>query len=73
MLNNLKAEYMRKGIQPFRGVMEALNCSEKTARNKLNGVTELTISEATKIINNTFKDDGFSIEYLFVSDNRHTA
>lgn len=31
MLNNLKSEYTRKGIEPYKGIMNALDCSEKTA------------------------------------------
>ncbi len=73
MLNNLKAEYMRKNIQPYKGIMGALGCSEKTARNKLNGATDVTITEAFKIINKNFKDDGLSLEYLFASDNQSAS
>ena len=68
MLNNLKAEFVRKGIEPYKGVMSALSCAEKTARNKLNGVTPITVPEACKIIDHSFKDDGFRIEYLFKDD-----
>lgn len=70
MLNNLKAEYTRKGIIPRVGVMTALKCSEKTARNKLDGKTPITIPEAIKIRDNDFKDEKFSIDYLFASDNQ---
>lgn len=65
MLYNLKAEYTRKGIEPYKGVMNALGCSGKTARNKLNGTTSVTVPEACKIIEHSFKNDGLSIEYLF--------
>ena len=50
MLNNLKAEYVRKGIDPCKGVMNTINCSEKTARNKLNGVTPFTSKEGLRKI-----------------------
>ena len=70
MLNNLKAEYVRQGIEPYRGVMEDLKCSDKTARNKLNGCTAVTVSEAFIIIEKRFKGLGLSIEYLFQDDNR---
>ena len=70
MLNNLKAEYTRKGIIPKVGVMTALRCSEKTARNKLDGKTPITIPEAMKIMNNDFKNEKFTLEYLFASDNQ---
>ena len=68
MLNNLKAEYVRKGIKPYKGVMDSLGCSEKTARNKLNETCYVTVPEAFKIKATDFSDDNFSIEYLFQSD-----
>ena len=70
MLNNLKAEYIRKGIVPYKGVMIALGCSEKTARNKLTETCQTTVSEAVKIKAADFSKDDFSIEYLFKSDNK---
>ena len=48
------------------GVMNALCCSEKTARNKLNGVSPVTVPEAAKIINKYFPKH--SVEYLFIED-----
>lgn len=68
MLNNLKAEFTRKGMQPYKGVMQALGCSDKTARNKLNGRTPFTIPEAKKIIISYFPE--MSIEYLFATNNK---
>lgn len=68
MLNNLKAELVRKGIVPHKGIMSALSCSEVTARKKLNGVSPTTVPEAFKIIDYNFKDDNFSIEYLFLEE-----
>lgn len=68
MLLNLKAEYARKGKSPCRGVKNALLCSERTARNKINGITDVSVSEALKIIDADFKEDGFSVEYLFADD-----
>ena len=65
MLNNLKSEYTRKGIEPDKGIMNALDCSEKTAKKKLNGQKEITLLEALAIMQTDFKDDTFSIEYLF--------
>lgn len=68
MLYNLKAEFTRKNIKPYIGVMKILECSERTARNKINEVTPITVPEAVKILKTTFKDDGFTVEYLFASD-----
>lgn len=65
MLSNLKAEYVRKNIEPYVGVMKCLKCTEKTARNKLNGISPVTIPEANQIIKTDFANDGFTIDYLF--------
>lgn len=73
MLNNLKAEYIRKGIVPYKGIMRALGCSERTARNKLFGRTPVTVPEAYKIITSDFDNDGLSVEYLFQEDNSKSA
>ena len=69
MLNNLKAEYVRKGITPYKAVMKTLECSERTARNKLEEKYPITIPEALKIRNTDFAQDNFSLEYLFESSN----
>ncbi|MCI8403278.1 MAG: hypothetical protein HFE49_00080 [Clostridia bacterium] len=69
MLNNLKAEYVRKGIEPYKGIVEALKCTAKTARNKLNGESAVTVPEACKIIRHSFCNDDFTIEYLFSDSN----
>lgn len=68
MLGNLKAEYTRRGITPYMGIMSALGCSEKTARNKLDSVTPVTVPEACKIIEHSFKGENLSIEYLFAEN-----
>lgn len=68
MLSNLKAEYVRKGITPYKRVMNVLGCSEKTARNKLSEKCPTTVPEALKLKEKDFKDEQFSIEYLFATD-----
>ena len=35
MLNNLKSEYTRKGIEPYKGIMNVLDCSEKNSKEKV--------------------------------------
>ena len=51
MLNNLRAELVRKGFNtPSEAVAAALNCTQKTARNKLDGHSPVTVPEAEKII-----------------------
>lgn len=66
MLNNLRAELVRKGFNtPSEAVAAALNCTPKTARNKLDGISPVTVPEAVKIIEKYFANDNFTIEYLF--------
>lgn len=65
MLLNLKAEYVRKNIEPSVGVMNALGCTAKTAYNKLNCITPVTVQEAVKIKEKDFVSDNFTIDYLF--------
>lgn len=67
MLNNLKAEYVRKGLNPVQAMSTALGCSDKTARNKLDEKCPTTVTEAMKIIEKDFSGDEFSIDYLFES------
>lgn len=46
MLNNLRAELVRKGFNtPSEAVADALNCTPKTARNKLDGISPVTVPE----------------------------
>lgn len=66
MYNNLRAEFVRKNIQPHIGVSIALECSEKVAKNRLNGVSELTVCEAKKIKEKYFPN--MTIDYLFATE-----
>ncbi len=68
MLNNLKAELVRKNLVPERAVKTVLGCTAKTAKAKLNGESDFSISEAFKIVNSYFGDDNFSYEFLFKND-----
>lgn len=65
MLKNLKAEFERIGIKPHVGIMLAIDCSERTARNKLSGVSPFTLPEAVKICNKYFKRVKHPLETLF--------
>lgn len=67
MSNNLIAELIKKGVQPrevAKTIAQTIGVSEKTARNKINGVTDWTLPEAMKI-NEVCFDGAQSIEYLF--------
>lgn len=49
-MDNLKAEMQRNGLT-VRDIMATIGCSEKTARNKINGETDFTYPEAEKVRN----------------------
>ena len=63
MYNNLNAEFVRINVRPYVGVSQALECSERVARNRLNGQTPFTVNEATKIKEKYFPT--MTIDYLF--------
>ncbi len=66
MLNNLCAELVRKGYTtPAEAIAPIIKCTPKTARNKLTETSPFTVPEAVKIIEHFFREDNFSIEYLF--------
>jgi hypothetical protein len=65
VLLNLKGELIKKGKDPVAAIISAIGCSEKTARNKLNGIHSFTIPEAIKISSFCFKDDKFEYAWLF--------
>ena len=66
MFCNLKAEFARRNISPISKISSVLECSERTARNKMNGSTEMTVNEAKKIKIECFPE--LSLDYLFASD-----
>ncbi len=63
-MSNLSAEMARFGVSVYN-VQAVLDCSEKTARNKVNGSTEFTVAEAMKLRDAYFP--GLRLEYLFAS------
>lgn len=65
---NLEAEFARRNVTAYISVMNALNCSEKTARNKLNGTTSISLMDCVRIKNICFPYSGFSLDYLFETD-----
>lgn len=71
MLNNLKAELVRKGYRtPSDAIAGILGCTQKTARNKLQGKSPFTILEAEKIKEKIFLSDNFTVEYLFFTNEK---
>ena len=67
MAINLMAELLKKGIRQstaIKLIAKAIGVSEKTVRNKINGITEWKLSEAVAI-NDKFFGGEQSIAYLF--------
>ncbi|MGN0181416.1 MAG: hypothetical protein ACI4DP_03250 [Candidatus Ornithomonoglobus sp.] len=67
---NLEAEFTRRNVPAYVSVMQALGCSEKTARNKLNGTTGISLMDCIKIKNKCFPYSGFSLDYAPTSIHR---
>lgn len=65
MLNNLKAELVRKNLVPEKAVEAVLGCTSKTAKAKLNGESDFSLPEAIGIVHSFFANDNFSYEFLF--------
>lgn len=62
MMRNLSAEMARFGVSNA-DIQAILSCSSKTVTNKLNDVTEFSVSEAILVRDALFP--GLRIEYLF--------
>lgn len=62
MYGNLSSELKRKNIAQ-KVIADLLKCTEKTANNKICGVTDFTISEAFAIHKNLLPE--FDMDYLF--------
>ncbi|MDZ4991364.1 XRE family transcriptional regulator [Clostridium perfringens] len=65
MFTNLQNALYQKGIT-MKSLAEFLQVTEKTARNKIQGKTEFTLSEVKKISMYLFPEYAFS--YLFQPD-----
>ena len=65
MLNNLRAELVRKGLDPEKAVETVLGCNPKTAKSKTHGITDFSVPEAVKVANAYFEHDNFDFLYLF--------
>lgn len=69
-MNRLYIALMEKDIRPeaaAKTISLVLGCTEKTARNKLNKVTEFTVSEAVKINEKLFQNK-YDIGFLFTDN-----
>ena len=67
--------YIEKEMPRFNvtyfDIQQTLNCSEKTVRYKMQGITDFTYGEARNIRDTLFP--GMSIEYLFDQHNNESA
>lgn len=64
-MKNLE-QAMRKFNVTFYDIQDVMGCTEKTVRNKMNGVTDFSYSEVKRIRDSLFP--GMDIEYLFSDD-----
>lgn len=64
-MRNLSAEMARYGVRNV-DIQNLLSCTDKTVRNKIDGVTEFSVAEALKIRDAFFP--GLRIEYLFAAE-----
>lgn len=69
-MNNLAAEMARYGIT-LNDVQNVLGCTDKTARNKVNGTTDFYVHEAMKLRDAYFPN--MRIEYLFAKEPINTG
>lgn len=74
-MNNLFIALMEKNIKPAqaaKAISNVIQCSDRTARNKINGISDFTISEAVKI-NEIIFDNKYEIGFLFKRDDEEKA
>jgi hypothetical protein len=64
-MQNLQAEMLRHAVK-IPDIMQSIKCSEKTARNKVNGITDFSYPEAKRIHDDFFPT--LRMEYLFATD-----
>lgn len=69
-MKNLSAEMTRYGVKNT-DIQTLLSCTDRTVRNKLDGVTEFSVKEALRIRDTFFP--GMRIAYLFSEDSDKPA
>ncbi len=70
MLKNLQNVMSIKHIST-KTIASLIDTTEKTARNKLDGVTDFTFDEALIIANNLFPE--YELRYLFAREEKESA
>lgn len=69
-MRNLSAEMARYGVRNV-DIQNLLSCTDKTVKNKIDGVTEFSVAEALKIRDAFFP--GLRVEYLFASADKSST
>lgn len=67
---NVEKEMRRRNVT-YYDIQQVLNCSEKTVRNKMQGITDFTYSEVRNIRDKLFP--GMNLEYLFDRHDNESA
>lgn len=70
MLNNLRAELARKGLE-VSAITDVVGKTDRSNRDKIRGISTFSITDAIKIRDNLFP--GMSLEYLFARDEEKYA
>lgn len=63
-MRNLSAEMARYGVRNV-DIQNLLSCTDRTVKNKIDGITEFSVAEALKIRDAFFP--GLRVEYLFAT------
>ena len=64
-MRNLRAEMIRYGVSSS-DIQALLSCTDKTVKNRLDGVSEFSVGDSMKIRDTFFP--GLRLEYLFAQD-----
>lgn len=73
MLNNLRAELVRKELNPEKAIIATLGCTWKTANSKLRGESDFTVPEALEVVNAYFPNEKFKYDFEFLFENSRAA
>lgn len=72
MFCNLKAELVRKGLEPIKAIESTLECSERTARDRFSGKSAFTLADCKKLTKKFFEGE-FTLDYLFKTDTEQVS
>lgn len=69
-MKNLAAEMVRNGVS-VRDIQQIISCTERTVHNKLDGITDFSVTEAIRIRDAYFP--GMRLAYLFAESGAKDA